>query len=472
MSDRNQSAFATVNPYTGRTVREFASLSSAEADAAVESSHAAFAEWRARPIEDRARIVGRAGELMRERKEALAMLITLEMGKLIAQSEGEVDLASSILGYYAENGPGFAAETPLPIGDDGEAVVVHEPLGVLLGVMPWNFPLYQVVRFAGPNLVLGNTILLKHAGICPQSALALEQLFRDAGVPDGVYTNLFVSHDDISRIVAHPLVRGVSLTGSERAGASVAAKAGEYLKKCVLELGGSDPFVVLDGANLERTIDAAAAGRLGNTGQSCVASKRFIVLDDLYDDFVAGMRERFAALRIGDPANRSTTLGPLSSEKAAADLAKQVAQAVEQGANVVIGGGRPDHEGAFVDATILTDVTPEMTAYKEELFGPVAVVYRASDDDAAIDIANATDFGLGGSVFCADLERARRVADRIETGMVWINHPTSTRADLPFGGIKRSGFGRELSELGAREFVNQKLVRILTPDAKIGGIAG
>jgi len=338
--------------------------------------------------------------------------------------------------------------------------------------MPWNFPLYQVVRFAGPNLVLGNTILLKHAGICPQSALALEQLFRDAGVPDGVYTNLFVSHDDISRIVAHPLVRGVSLTGSERAGASVAAKAGEYLKKCVLELGGSDPFVVLDGENLDRTIDAAAAGRLGNTGQSCVASKRFIVLDHLYDDFVSGLRERFAALRIGDPADRSTTLGPLSSEKAAVDLAKQVAQAVEQGATVVIGGGRPDHEGAFVDATILTDVTPEMTAYKEELFGPVAVVYRAADDDAAIELANATDFGLGGSVFCADLERARRVADRIETGMVWINHPTSTRADLPFGGIKRSGFGRELSELGTREFVNQKLVRTLAPDAKIGGIAG
>lgn len=467
-----KSAFATVNPYTGLTVREFASISGDAVDAAVESSHAAFLAWRARPIEERARVVSRAGELMEQRKYALAALITLEMGKLIAQSEGEVDLAASILGYYGKNGPRFAAEAPLPIGDDGDAVVVHEPLGVLLGVMPWNFPLYQVVRFAGPNLVLGNTILLKHAGICPQSALALEQLFRDAGAPEGVYTNLFVSHDDISRIIANPLVRGVSLTGSERAGASVAAKAGEYLKKCVLELGGSDPFVVLDGENLDRTIGAAAAGRLGNTGQSCVASKRFIVLSHLYDDFVAGLREHFAALVIGDPADRSTTLGPLSSEKAAADLTKQVVQAVEQGANVVIGGGRPGHEGAFVDATILTDVTPDMTVFKEELFGPVAVVYRVADEDEAVELANATDFGLGGSVFCADLERARRVADRIETGMVWINHPTSTRADLPFGGIKRSGFGRELAELGAREFVNQKLIRTVAPDTKIGNVAG
>ncbi|MYV99319.1 NAD-dependent succinate-semialdehyde dehydrogenase [Streptomyces sp. SID3343] len=467
----DQPAFATVNPYTGRTEREFECVEGRAVDDAVEAAHAAYEQWRAQPVEKRAEIVGRAAELMAERKDELAALLTLEMGKLIAQSEGEVDLAASILAYYAKNGSAFTRETALDVGD-GAAVIVHEPLGVLIGVEPWNFPLYQVVRFAAPNLVLGNTILLKHAEICPQSALALAAVFHDAGMPEHVYTNLFVSHDEIARVIAHPLGKGASLTGSERAGASVAEVAARNLKKCVLELGGSDPFLVLDAENLDRTVAAAAAGRLGNNGQSCVAAKRFVVLDDVYDDFVAGLRTLFARLKIGDPADRSTTLGPLSSERAAAMLAKQVRDAVDAGAKIVIGGGRPDHPGAFVDATILTDVTPDMAAFKEELFGPVAVVYRVADDNEAVALANATDFGLGGSVFCADPVRARRVADRIESGMVWINHPTSTRADLPFGGIKRSGFGRELSELGMREFTNAKLVRTFPSDAPLGNVAG
>jgi succinate-semialdehyde dehydrogenase/glutarate-semialdehyde dehydrogenase len=393
------------------------------------------------------------------------------MGKLIGESELEVDISAEILGYYGREGPRIAAERPLAT-EAGDAVLVNEPIGVLLAIEPWNYPLYQVVRVAGPNLVLGNTILLKHAGICPQTALALEELFRDAGLPGDVYTNLFAETEDISRAIESPFVQGVSLTGSERAGAAVAEVAGRNVKKTVLELGGSDPFIVLDGENLERTVEAAVEGRIGNTGQSCVASKRFLVLDDVYDAFVSGLCDRFAALEPGDPADPSTNFGPLSSERQAQQLLEQVEDAVEKGARVVIGGGRPDVEGAFFDATILTDVTPQMRAYHEELFGPVAVVYRVAGEDQAVELANDTKYGLGGSVFGGDMARARRVADRIDSGMVWINHPTRSRPELPFGGIKRSGYGRELSELGMYEFANRKLIGSVPPDAPVGGFSG
>ncbi|MEU6761869.1 NAD-dependent succinate-semialdehyde dehydrogenase [Streptomyces sp. NPDC046853] len=471
MSDQRKSSFATVSPYTGETLKEFPEIEGGKVDSLLETADRAFRAWRERPIEDRAAVVARAADLMKERKEELAQLITLEMGKLISEARGEVDLAASILTYYAKHGPEFAAPEPLDV-KEGEAYLVNEPLGVLLGVMPWNFPLYQVVRFAGPNLLLGNTVLVKHAGICPQSALALETLFRDAQAPEGVYTNLFVSHDEISRIIDSPVVRGASLTGSEGAGSKVAERAGRNMKPSLLELGGSDVFIVLDRENLERTIGAAVAGRMANTGQSCVASKRFIVLEDVYDDFVEGMRRKFEELRPGDPADESTTLGPLSSEQAAADLADQIRETVEQGAELVTGGHRIDRPGAFVEPTVITGVKPGMRAYAEELFGPAAVIYRVADEDEAIALANDSQYGLGGSVFCGDVERGRRVAERVETGMVWVNHPTSTQPDLPFGGIKRSGYGRELSKLGMQEFVNRKLVRVLPPDAKLSGIAG
>jgi succinate-semialdehyde dehydrogenase/glutarate-semialdehyde dehydrogenase len=463
--------YATINPYTGEVVREFDTLDGEEVDRAVERAHRAFEDWRRRPIQERAAIVRRASELMAERTERFSQLITLEMGKLIGESEQEVELSSSILAYYGEEGPGLAADRPLST-DAGDAVLVQEPLGALLGVEPWNYPLYQVVRFAAPNLVLGNTVLLKHAGQCPQSALALEQLFRDAGAPEAVYANVFLETRDIERVIESPLVQGASLTGSERAGAAVAEQSGRNLKKNVLELGGSDPFVVLDGERMDRTVEAAALGRLGNTGQSCVASKRFLVLADHYDAFLSGLRDRFAALRPGDPFDRSTTLGPLASEHAVETLMEQVQDAIDHGATIVIGGGRPDRPGAFVDATILTDVTPDMRAYHEELFGPVAVVHRVADEAEAIAVANDTSFGLGGSVFCSDLDRARRVADRIDSGMVWINHPTSSKPELPFGGIKRSGYGRELSDLGMREFANQKLICAVLPDAPLHAFAG
>lgn len=465
------SPIATVNPYTGERVREFPALSAEEVERAIDKAHRSFLDWRTRSTADRGALVQRAGRLMRERKEDLARLLTLEVGKLINSSRAEVDLASDILTYYGEHGPELLEERPLPV-PEGTAVLVNEPLGVLLGVMPWNFPLYQVVRFAGPNLVLGNAILLKHASSCPQSALALERLFADAGVPTGVYTNLFVRGRDVGKIIDDSRVRGASLTGSERAGVSLGEIAGRNVKKSVLELGGSDPFVVLDGHNLERTVHAAFLGRMGNTGQCCVAAKRFIALADVYDAFLTGLRDRMSQVQPGDPADPATTLGPLSSEAAAELLMEQVRDAVDKGATVALGGGRPDLPGAFVQPTVLTDLTPDMRAYREELFGPVATVYRVADEDEAVALANTSPYGLGCAVFAADPGRARRVADRLEAGMVWINHPTASRPELPFGGIKRSGYGRELGDVGLLEFANRKLVRYVDADAAIEEVLG
>jgi succinate-semialdehyde dehydrogenase/glutarate-semialdehyde dehydrogenase len=369
-------------------------------------------------------------------------------------------LAASILDYYAKNGPRFLEPKQIEVMK-GEAIVENEPIGVILAIEPWNYPLYQVVRVAGPNLVLGNAILLKHAELNPQTALALEQLFLDAGVPEGVYTNLFLRIPDVEKVIEHPLVQGVTLTGSERAGASVAAIAGKNLKKSVLELGGSDPFIVLDAEDLGKTVKAAAMGRMQNSGQACIAAKRIIVTEDIYDDFVAGLQQAWGTFTPGDPTDPATTLAPLSSESAAKDLHAQIQDAVDKGATVLAGGGRPDHDGAFVEATLLADVTPQMRAYSEELFGPAAVVYKVADEDEAVELANNSRFGLGAAVFSSDLDKARAVADRIEAGMVWINQPTGSSAELPFGGVKRSGYGRELSELGMFEFANRKLTRVM-----------
>src|SRR3954454_22837620 len=461
-SDAGARPYATVNPYTGKTEREFPFLETSAIDGVIEKAHAAFLEWRRRPVEERAAVVQRAADLMHERQGELAALVTREMGKRIKEAAGEVQLAASILEYYATRGPGFLAPKPIDVMQ-GEAVVVNEPIGVLLAIEPWNYPLYQVVRVAGPNLVLGNTVLLKHAELNPQCALALEQLFGDAGAPEGVYTNVFLRIPDVERVIAHRHVRGVTLTGSERAGASVAEIAGRHLKKSVLELGGSDPLVVLDAEDLGRTVKAATMGRMANTGQACIAAKRIIVTEDVYDDFVAGLRQAFSTFTPGDPADPSTTLAPLSSERAAKDLHAQIQDAVDKGATVLAGGGRPDHDGAFVEATLLADVTPEMRAYREELFGPAAVVYKVADEEEAIALANDTDYGLGAAVLSSDLNRARAAPGRLEAGMVWINQQTGSAAELPFGGVKRSGYGRELSELGMFEFANRRLVRTMPP---------
>ncbi|SDO18713.1 succinate-semialdehyde dehydrogenase / glutarate-semialdehyde dehydrogenase [Klenkia soli] len=452
--------YATVNPFTGETEREFDALPGDQVTAVVDRAHTAFLDWRTRSVADRAAVVGRAADLMLERTDAFAALITTEMGKRIQEAAGEVQLAASILRYYADHAEEFLAERTIQVMK-GEAVVVNEPTGVLLAIEPWNYPLYQVVRVAGPNLTLGNTVLLKHAENNPQCALALEELFRDAGAPEGVYTNLFLNISDVETVIAHPAVQGVTLTGSEKAGSAVASLAGKHLKKSVLELGGSDPFVVLDTPDLGRTVKAATMGRMANTGQACIAAKRIIVLADVYDDFVAGMQQAFSGFTPGDPADPATTLGPLSTEKAAQELHAQIQDAVEKGATVLAGGGRPEHAGAFVEATLLADVTPDMRAYSEELFGPAAVIYKVQTEDDAVALANDSSYGLSAVVYSGDAERARGVADRLESGMVWINQPSGSSPELPFGGVKRSGYGRELSELGMFEFANRRLVRTL-----------
>lgn len=451
-------AIQTINPATNKVVKSFEAMSPKEVDAAVEQAARAYTDWRKTSYQDRSNLLKEVAGLMRMRKTYLAQLITLEMGKLIAQAEGEIDLSADIFDYYATHGAKFLADKPL-FPQFGQAFIRYSPIGVLFGVEPWNFPFYQVARFAAPNLMVGNTILLKHASMVPQCALAIQDLFADAGAPKGVYTNLLISGSHASELVSNTLIKGVSLTGSEAAGASLATEAGKHLKKSVLELGGSDAFIILEDADIDKTVEWAVVGRINNNGECCVAAKRFIAVEAVADEFLKKFKDKLSKLIIGDPMDPKTELGPMSSEAAAVQIADQVKRSVDAGATVLLGGKRVDRPGAFMEPTILTDLKPEMAAYYEELFGPVASFYRVKDEQAAIDLANDSPYGLGGSVFTKDIERGKRVADQIDTGMVFINHPTWTAADLPFGGTKQSGYGRELSELGVEEFVNKKLIR-------------
>lgn len=452
-------AYKTVNPATGETEKEFPLATKEEVETALAAAQQAFLEWRKAPVEERTKVIARVAELYRERQDELARLIAKEMGKPVVEARGEVKLVASIYDYYATEGPEFLKDEPLEVKGGGDALVRSTPIGPLLGIMPWNYPYYQVARFAAPNLVLGNTILLKHAGSCPQSALAIEEIFHDAGLPKGAYTNLFLDNDQVAEVIADSRVQGVSLTGSERAGAAVAEVAGRNLKKYVLELGGSDPFIVLDSDDLDATVKAAVGGRMGNAGQACTASKRFIVLEDLYEPFVEKFTERMARIKPGDPQQEDTRFGPLSSQSAADGLVEQIQDAVDKGATLRTGGHKVDGPGAYVEPTVLTDVTPEMRAFSEELFGPAAVIYKVASVEEAIDLANGSPYGLGGSVFSADPAKAQDVADQLDTGMVFINSVAQTQADMPFGGVKRSGVGRELGRFGMDEFVNKKLIR-------------
>ncbi|MDR7303777.1 NAD-dependent succinate-semialdehyde dehydrogenase [Haloactinomyces albus] len=451
--------YTVTNAATDELIEEIQNATDAEVRAAIDRVHHGYASWRRRSVADRAKIVARAAELFAERADELAEIMTLEMGKRINEGRGEVGVVVDIFNYYAENGPSMLADEPLPI-KGGEAVIRKEPVGALLGVMPWNFPCYQVARFVAPNLVLGNTILLKHASICPRSAVAIEQVLHDAGVPEDAYVNVFASSKQIPEMLADPRIQGVSLTGSEPAGISVAAEAGKNLKKSVLELGGSDPLIVLDTDDMAETVKATATARMRNCGQSCNAPKRMIVMDDIYDEFVERLTERVAEYYVpGDPADPATKLPPLASAAAADEVAGQIETAVRQGATLRTGGHRIT-PGAYVAATVLTDVTQEMDAYREEIFGPVVLVFRAESEEHAIAIANDSPFGLGASVYGTDRERARRVAEQIEAGMVYLNSSGGSQADLPFGGIKRSGIGRELGPLGIEEFMNKKSIRL------------
>ncbi|MCI2957430.1 NAD-dependent succinate-semialdehyde dehydrogenase [Agromyces atrinae] len=452
------SDYAVVNPATGETVETYPTITDAELESAIASASNTHDGWsRDTTVAERAALVTRVAELHTERREELADIIVREMGKTREQALGEVDFAADIYGYYADNGASFLEDEPIRLlAGDGSAVIRRSSLGVLLGIMPWNFPYYQVARFAGPNIVIGNTIILKHAPQCPESAAAIETIFRDAGFPEGAYVNVYATNDQIATVIADPRVQGVSLTGSERAGAAVAEIAGRHLKKVVLELGGSDPFVLLSTDDLDATVESAVAARLDNNGQSCNAAKRFIVADDLYDAFLEKFTAALTAVEAVDPTSDGAELGPLSSSAAADRIEDQLSRAVAQGATLV-GGQR---SGNFVSPGVLTDVAPGNDAYHEEFFGPIATVHRVSGEEAAIALANDTPFGLGSYLFTTDAAQAERVADRIEAGMVFVNLVLADGAELPFGGVKRSGTGREMGRLGADEFVNKKLIRI------------
>jgi succinate-semialdehyde dehydrogenase/glutarate-semialdehyde dehydrogenase len=457
-------SYQSINPYNGELVKSFEEHTDQQLETAIAAAQACFHLWKNLSFRDRAAIVAKAADIMRDRADDFARLVTLEMGKLYAESVGEVMLSADILDYYSKHAERFL-EPEFLDPDSGEAVIESSPLGVLFGVQPWNFPYYQLARFAGPNLMAGNVVLVKHSGTVPQCAIAFEQLWPDAGAPAGAYTNLLISHDQVLTVIDDSRVQGVALTGGVAAAKGVAERAGRNVKKSTMELGGSDAFIVLEDADLDKTLTWAIWAKMNNMGQCCIAGKRFIIVEELADPFLSKFKAAMESLTPGDPMDKHTTLGPLSTEAALIQLLKQVDEAVAHGATLVLGGKRVDRPGAFMEPTILTDIAPDNPAYREEFFGPVALFFRVKDEDAAIALANDSDYGLGGSVFTQDIERGKRVASRIETGMVFINHPTWTASDLPFGGIKNSGYGRELSSHGIQEFVNKKLVRVAPIDA-------
>jgi succinate-semialdehyde dehydrogenase/glutarate-semialdehyde dehydrogenase len=459
MAQTQAADYAVVNPATGEVLKEYPTISDDDLKDAIARADKAHREWTSSTsVEERAALLRRVGELHGEQRERLAEIIVREMGKPIEQALGEVDFCVDIYNYYADNGPKLMADEPIELlAGEGSALIRRSSLGVLLGIMPWNFPYYQVARFAGPNLVIGNTILLKHAPQCPESAEAIEQIYHEAGFPNDAYINIYATNEQIEWVIADPRVRGVSLTGSERAGTAVAEIAGRNLKKVVLEMGGSDPFILLGTDDLDSAVQAAVDARLDNTGQSCNAAKRFIVVDDLYEPFMEKFTAALEAVKPGDPTSPDTAIGPLSSSTASERLEDQLKRALDNGAKLVVGG---DHEGNFFSPTVLADISPDNPARREEFFGPVAQVYRVKSEDEAVELANDTPFGLGSYVMTNDREQALRVADKIDAGMVFVNLVGADGAELPFGGVKRSGFGRELGRYGADEFVNKKMIRV------------
>ncbi len=452
--------YSVINPATGETEKEYPQISDEDLEAAIAAAEDAHRNWGLKTsVSERAALVKKVADFHTERREELAEIIVREMGKPMEQALGEVDFCTDIYGFYADRAEELLGDEPIELlAGDGTALVRKSSVGPLVGIMPWNFPYYQVARFAGPNLVVGNTILLKPAHQCPESAEAIQRMMDEAGFPEGAYQTILGSNEQIEKAIEDPRVRGVSLTGSERAGAAVAEIAGRNLKKVVLELGGSDPFILLGAENMDEAVEAAVAGRLDNTGQSCNAAKRFIVADELYDDFLEKFTAAMTAAKPSDPTSEDAVMGPLSSDSAAETLQDQLDRAVAQGAEVVAGG---DRDGNFFPSTVLAGIAPDNDAYREEFFGPVASVYRVGSEDEAIEIANDTPFGLGSYVFSDDPEQAQRVADALDTGMVYVNGVGLDGAELPFGGVKRSGFGRELGRYGIEEFVNKKLIRVV-----------
>jgi succinate-semialdehyde dehydrogenase/glutarate-semialdehyde dehydrogenase len=458
--------YQTRNPFNGKLLMSFDDITDKEFEAKLAAAQSCYETWRHKTYAERAVIVAKAAELLHEQADAFAHTMTLEMGKRISEARGEVEFSSRILAYYAKHAERFLAPVKLH-PTVGDAHMESSPIGVIFGVEPWNFPYYQLARVAGPHLMAGNTMVIKHAGIVPQCAIAFEKLWIDAGAPVGLYTNLLVSHEQSDRIVNDPRIKGVALTGSVAAGQTIAASAGRNLKVSSMELGGSDAFIVLDDADMEHTIKWAVWGRMYNCGQTCCAAKRFIVVEQLADKFLAKFKAALEALKPGDPMDEKTTLGPLSSEAALLQLIAQVDDAVAKGAKLLMGGKRIDRPGSFMQPTILTDIKPGNPAFRDEFFGPVVSFYRVKNEDEAIALANDSDFGLGGSVWTKDVARGRRVASRVDTGMMFINNIDWSDAELPFGGIKDSGYGRELGDMGIQQFVNKKLVRYAVMEAPV-----
>lgn len=460
--------YTTTNPYTGEVLKTFPNATDADVKLAIENAHGTFLSWKETAFAERARVMQSAAHILRKDIGTYAELLTIEMGKLFSEARAEVELSADIFEYYARNAEKLLAPQKLAVTNpaEGEAMIVHDPLGVLLAIEPWNFPYYQIARIIAPQLSAGNTMLLKHASNVPQSAAAFEKLMREAGLPNGAFKNLYATRSQVEFILNDPRVHGVALTGSENAGAIIAAQAGKALKKSTMELGGADAFVVLADADLEKTTKWAVFGRHWNGGQVCVSSKRMIIVDKLYDQFLERYTVGVAGLRAGDPFDPATTLAPLSSQAAADELKDKIQQAVAHGATATEVGPKVPNRGAFVQPTILTDLAEDNPARYWEFFGPVSMLFRAKDEDDAVRIANDSPFGLGGSVFTSDPKHGVEVAKKISTGMVFVNHPTMVKADLPFGGIRRSGYGRELLGLGIKEFVNHKLIEVVDIDAE------
>lgn len=455
-------AIQTLNPFTNEVEKQFSEIGPDAIHYAIDQAHEAYKTWRCTPIKQRVALMKRVSTLLREKSEYYAKFPTLEMGKLFRESlDFEVHICADIADYYANNAEKFLQPEKITDVKQGEAYVENLPIGVLFGIMPWNFPYYQVFRFACPNLIAGNVVLIKHASNVPQCGIVLEDLFREAGFPQGCYTNLLISSQQTGIVIKDKRIRGVSLTGSEKAGSAVAKEAGRELKKAVMELGGSDPFIVLEDADLDKSVEVAIEGKMFNSGQCCAAAKRFILVESIADKFLEQFKKRMDSFTPGDPMSINSGYAPMVSQKERDNLLAVINKAIEQGATLVTGGAKENLPGAWLKPTIIQDVTPSMDIYYKELFGPVAVVYRVKDEEEAIRVANDSQFGLGSSIMSTDIKRAKDIAKKLHTGMTYINTYTISEPELPFGGIKNSGFGRELSHLGIEEFLNKKLIRVL-----------
>lgn len=454
----------SVNPATNKVEKEFDLLTDEQASGLVEKAHKTYLSWRNTSISERSELFMKIASLLKEKKEEMARLCSIEMGKLLKAAIGEVELCASIFEYYAKNAEDFLKDQPMKVST-GKAFLSFSPIGVVLSIQPWNFPYYQVARSAAPIMMAGNCYILKHASNIPQCAAAMEQIIKEAGAPEGLFTKLYISESQTDELISNEYITSVTFTGSERAGSSIASSAGKVVKKTVLELGGSDPFIVLEDADLDTAVEMAAMERLDNAGQVCTSPKRIIVMESVAEEFIQKAKAMYEKVKIGDPLDEDTQLPPLVKVDAMEKVLKQVEDTVKAGAKLVYGGKKLDSEGAFMQPTILTGIKPDMVAYKEEIFGPVLCIYPVKDVEEAIHLANDTRYGLGATILTKDEENGIKIARQIESGMVYINKVTTTHPELTFGGTKNSGYGRELSEEGLKEFVNKKLIRISSPDA-------